>query len=551
MKKKFIFYSIIFSLIVFSSTTAQDTFTRIDSILVPEIENCGFGEIVSGVDFDNDGKLEIYAVNNMHDIGGNEETPRIYKYEYNGTEWELVWDEYSRDIVIQNSWAGLTWGDWDGDSKNEIIWAPANYLDPSTTPPNINPPRILVWEANGDDKLGKLEFGFEVPNAQWTITEEENFEVRPVKLKLHDINNDGKLELIFADRETNYKFGIISITDIPDNGNGSETWTMEASGLDVDMGISQIYDLAIVNSTIYFIHEDGSITPVRYENESYTIMPNIPNMVPGGSWKTANTVDLDNDGIEEIVVGGWVTGTGHNKVFLLQEDETEVLKSTMIGDFEPLIGASGRINGGQDAFGDIDNDGYLDFIFGTRGATSDGSIIRLEYLGGDITDPISYETSMVDSLYPVLNSGRYDVVSVANLDDDPELEILYTDGNLCIRMPIVILDFNKPVGVEEENSLPSEFTLEQNYPNPFNPSTKINYTIPILKEIGNGTTNIKLKVYDVLGNEIVTLVNEDQTPGKYSINFDATKYNQISSGVYIYKLETSYSSISKKMIVIK
>ena len=532
----------IFSFLILISVTniniaQKDEFVRMDSILVPEVENCGFGEIVAGVDFDGDGKVEIYAVNNMHDIGGNELIPRIYKYELTDGHWELVWDEYSRDIQQQNSWAGLTHGDWDADGKQEIIWAPANNFKEG----NENPPRILVWEQNDGDKLGKANFGFETPNIQWTITEENNFEVRPVRILLSDVDSDGKEELIFADRRINYHFGVISVSDVPIKRGDTVSWTLEASGLGSTMTETQAYDVAVINNTIYLIHEDGSITPIKYADGNYTILDNIKNVFPGGSWKSSNVVDLDNDGTEEIIVGGWLDGPGQNKVYLLQEDETVGIKATQIANFDSLIGPSGRINGGHDAYGDIDNDGNMDFIFGTRGSEPTVAIIRLEYLGGDITDSLNYEKSVIDSLYPADNPGRYDVVSVANLDDDPELEVLYTDGNLCERFPIVILDLKKPVAVRENKPIPSKFALEQNYPNPFNPTTTIKYSIP-------NSGFVSLKVYDILGKEVAVPVNERQEPGSYKVEFNSDK---LSSGTYIYTLKTKFGSISKKMIIMK
>ena len=100
--------------------------------------------------------------------------------------------------------------------------------------------------------------------------------------------------------------------------------------------------------------------------------------------------------------------------------------------------------------------------------------------------------------------------------------------------------------VEVEVSSPEEFTLEQNYPNPFNPSTVIRYTIPSV-----GTSLIKfvqLKVYDVLGNEIATLVNEEKQPGVYEVEFDASI---LSSGTYFYKLKAAEFFETNKMILLK
>jgi len=542
MKKKNIFLvSLIILCVSITSLFAQeDMFTRMDSILVPEIDNCGFGELIAGVDFDDDQKVEIYVVNNMNDIGGNELIPRIYKYEFNGTEWELVWDEFSRDIVQQNSWAALTYGDWDGDNKKEILWAPANNFIEN----NLNPPRIMIWEANGDDKLGKANFGFETPSAQWTITDQESFEVRPFRMIFNDIDDDGVEELIFGDRQLNYRFGVVSITDVPDNGNGSETWTMEASGLEDVLDDDPIYDMAIMNGTIYLFHSDGTVTPVKYENETYSVLDGIPDFLPGGSWKSSNSLDLNNDGKNEIVISGWQPNSSNvaNKIFLIEEDEQNVIKKTMIANFGPLISATGRINGGHDAYGDIDNDGNIDFIFGSRQTEPSVAILRMEYLGGEISDSNSYEISVIDSLYPTENPGRYDIVSVANLDEDPELEVLYTNGASCERFPIVILDLNKPVGVNE-NFVPTQFSLEQNYPNPFNPVTNISFSLPEQSEVS-------LKIFNTLGEEMEVIVNREiLSRGNYNFKFNSKNY---SSGIYFYILESSsFGILTKKMILLK
>lgn len=100
-------------------------------------------------------------------------------------------------------------------------------------------------------------------------------------------------------------------------------------------------------------------------------------------------------------------------------------------------------------------------------------------------------------------------------------------------------------GVDEENAikdlLPEEFTLMQNYPNPFNPVTKIEYSI-------SKDTRVELKVFDVLGREVKTLVDNFQPFGKYSVAFDAT---DLSSGVYFYKLVAQGFVKSRKAVVIK
>lgn len=92
-----------------------------------------------------------------------------------------------------------------------------------------------------------------------------------------------------------------------------------------------------------------------------------------------------------------------------------------------------------------------------------------------------------------------------------------------------------------ENQILSDFYLNQNYPNPFNPNTVISWNVPF-------NSYQTLKVYDVLGNEVATLVNEYRTAGSYSINFNASN---LSSGVYYYKLAAGNFTEAKKMILMR
>jgi len=99
---------------------------------------------------------------------------------------------------------------------------------------------------------------------------------------------------------------------------------------------------------------------------------------------------------------------------------------------------------------------------------------------------------------------------------------------------------------------PVTFSLQQNYPNPFNPSSKIKYKIPssfpLLNKEGNEGWLIKLKVYDVLGNEIATLVNEEQSAGNYEVEFNAGKF---PGGVYFYRLQADDYTKTMKMLLLK
>jgi hypothetical protein len=147
---------------------------------------------------------------------------------------------------------------------------------------------------------------------------------------------------------------------------------------------------------------------------------------------------------------------------------------------------------------------------------------------GTTTEPKSY--SLIDEY---LSSGKYQY-RLKQIDFDGTFEYSNT--------------------VEVEITSPTEFSLEQNYPNPFNPTTKIKYTIPSVTlnvpvaMPSKGDILVSLKVFDVLGNEVATLVSQPQQPGTYEVEFNADK---LSSGVYYYQLRYSSFVETKKMILLR
>ncbi|GAB4127434.1 MAG: hypothetical protein Fur0015_01030 [Ignavibacteriales bacterium] len=101
---------------------------------------------------------------------------------------------------------------------------------------------------------------------------------------------------------------------------------------------------------------------------------------------------------------------------------------------------------------------------------------------------------------------------------------------------------NPLTDVENQNNLiPEKFKLFQNYPNPFNPTTKIEFSIP-------SDNNVEIKVFNVLGMEVATLLNEKRQAGKHSVEFNASN---LSSGVYFYKIISGNYSEIKKMILLR
>ncbi|NUM62980.1 MAG: T9SS type A sorting domain-containing protein [Ignavibacteriaceae bacterium] len=133
------------------------------------------------------------------------------------------------------------------------------------------------------------------------------------------------------------------------------------------------------------------------------------------------------------------------------------------------------------------------------------------------------------------------------LGDKIKLRVRITDTSIFFNVAHypdtgwVVMSVLPPILNVEDGNLPIDYGLSQNYPNPFNPITSIQYQLP-------EPAFVTIKVYDVLGNEIETLVNEERDAGSYKIDFNGL---ELTSGIYYYRIAADNFSQTKKMILLK
>jgi hypothetical protein len=189
----------------------------------------------------------------------------------------------------------------------------------------------------------------------------------------------------------------------------------------------------------------------------------------------------------------------------------------------------------------LNSDGSSVSVGGTNfsGSGADMYIVKLDSRGGacGTTKQVKTQTTTGGTATsPAFTvSSQYPVVTLIT----PTMSAGGTVTTICSRN-------NSPIGQQEKGTdelheIPMQFKLEQNYPNPFNPKTNIKYQIA-------KNSYVVLKVYDLLGSEVETLLSEELIPGTYEIRWDASNY---PSGIYYYKLTAGEYSETKKMVLIK
>ena len=234
------------------------------------------------------------------------------------------------------------------------------------------------------------------------------------------------------------------------------------------------------------------------------------------------------------------------------QDTEEILNFIKDNNIENVIVLSGDSH--NSAIDDGTNAGLPEIMAGNLDITNSKTVTLFESFGIKIWNKGGHGIS---------TNEFNDAFGKATIfeDDSVKLSLIDEFGTLFAEHTIV----NENITSVSDNIIYNNIYLSQNYPNPFNPSTTINYSIPSSSVIANGVkqsteitsitsfprndiVNVTLKVYDILGKEVATLVNKKQKSGNYEVEFEG---KDLSSGIYFYRLRAGDFIQSKKMILLR
>lgn len=353
--------------------------------------------------------------------------------------------------------------------------------------------------------------------------------------------------------------------------DGGKTWKSQTSG--TTKNLTKVFFTSMSNGTV--IGNDGTILHTTNGGDTWTIQTSGTTQgLFGLHFFDANvgTAVGDNGTILRTTDGGlsWtmqphLVTNALNSVFNLSSstaiavgDAGTVLKTTNGGtSWNILTTGSGTTKALKDVLFIDANNGICVGWLGTILTTTNGGVNWTKQNSGISSDINGVCSSELNSFTAISDNGN--ILRSADggkswtqqISDAPSysLRSIYfidkSNGIIVGNGGMILLTNNGGVTAinREENSLPTGIMLYQNYPNPFNPSTVISYKVQT-------TSHVTLKIYDVLGKEVATLVNEEKAPGNYNSTFSIVNY-QLPSGVYLYRLHAGNYSETKKMILSK
>jgi hypothetical protein len=491
----------------------------------------------SWADYDNDGDLDFYSAG-AHSF--------LFRNDGNGNFTKIT-DGDIGDSIGNRGWTAA-WADYDNDGNVDLIVVhPAGFVPGGPIPNrlyhNDGPPNYTFTRQSGYEFVTLL--------APYTVATWSDFDL------------DGDVDLFIGSGPANGTTArdyLYKNTFVDNDSAGFERIGKRPIGVDLQDG--QVWNWIDYDNDGDL---DGFLTnykaPNRFyinNNSKYTDMP--ANLALGSANCLANAWgDFDNDGFLDVII------TSEFKTYFFHNngDGTFTSITNNLTSSNPERGVT---------IGDYDNDGDLDlFIAGFSGGNgiyrndndNGNGWIKLKLIGMKSNKAAIGAKVKLKATISGKTMWQFREVSAQNsFNSQNSLIVHFGIGDakiidsLVVIWPSRIIDAFKDISPdqfkvitegevtkvnEKSNLQPDNFILEQNYPNPFNPSTKIKFSL-------TEGSQTKLIVYNVLGKEVASLLNEYLNPGNYRINFDAEK---LPSGIYMYKLTTAYYAGIKKMVLIK
>ncbi|MEE9429587.1 MAG: NosD domain-containing protein, partial [Melioribacteraceae bacterium] len=261
----------------------------------------------------------------------------------------------------------------------------------------------------------------------------------------------------------------------------------------------------------------------------------------------SNPSDIVDISIDDLK--GWITG---QKSFSISLDDSlgssfpisiSIPNGTTQGELTKItINAKSQSNNSHTD--------ETDFYVATHSPVLSKIVLSPDSANVTVGDTLQFSVIGYDQIFHQLNFMAQWNASLGTIDTSGMFIAGESSGiaKVSVSDPITklvseaIVVIGTPTDIKEEASeLPNEFVLAQNYPNPFNPTTKIRFSLP-------ETSDVKLKVYNIIGEQVTTLVNNSMDAGVHEVNFDASS---LSSGVYIYRIVAGNFSDVKKMILLQ